>query len=144
MTERALHLERGDWQRLGPVAAEIRRRVFIDEQAVPEAEEWDGRDPDCVHFLAWRDKTPVGTARLLPDGHIGRVAVLPEGRGLGIGLALMREVIRTARELGHAHLELAAQVQALDFYGRLGFEAYGEIFLDAGIAHRSMRLSLSD
>lgn len=144
MSELALRIERGDWQRLGPLAAEIRRRVFIDEQAVPEAEEWDGRDPDCVHFLAWRDKTPVGTARLLPDGHIGRVAVLSEGRGLGIGLALMREVIRTARELGHAHLELAAQVQALDFYRRLGFEAYGEIFLDAGIAHRSMRLSLSD
>ncbi|MBZ9557388.1 MULTISPECIES: GNAT family N-acetyltransferase [Modicisalibacter] len=144
MNERRLHIERGDWQRLGPLAAEIRRRVFIDEQAVPEAEEWDGRDPECVHFLAWHEATPVGTARLLPDGHVGRVAVLPDGRGLGIGLALMREAIQAARDLGHASIELAAQTHALDFYRRLGFEAHGELFLDAGIAHRNMRLSLND
>lgn len=144
MSEATLHIERGDWQRLGALAGDIRRRVFIDEQAVPEGEEWDGRDPDCLHFLARHDGTPVGTARLLPDGHVGRVAVLPAGRGRGIGLALMHEAIRAARDQGHARIELAAQVQALDFYRRLGFEAYGDTFLDAGIPHRNMRLMLND
>ncbi|MBZ9567969.1 GNAT family N-acetyltransferase [Modicisalibacter tunisiensis] len=144
MNEPTLHIERGDWQRLGPPAGDIRRRVFIDEQAVPEDEEWDGRDPECLHLLARLDGTPVGTARLLPDGHVGRVAVLPDARGRGIGLALMREAIRAARDQGHAHVELAAQTQALDFYRRLGFEAYGGTFLDAGILHRNMRLVLSD
>lgn len=143
MSTGSLRIEQGDWRRLGEQASEIRRRVFIEEQAVPQAEEWDGRDDECLHFLAWLDGRPVGTARLLPDGHIGRVAVLAAGRGRGIGLALMRAAIEAARERGHAHAELAAQTHALAFYRRLGFEAYGGEFLDAGIAHRNMRLDLA-
>ena len=139
-----LVLQQGNWEELGDVAGEIRRRVFIEEQAVPVAEEWDGRDPDCLHILAWRGSTALGTARLLPDGHIGRVAVLAEARGLGIGVALMQATIEAARSHGHAQVELAAQTHALPFYERLGFVAVGDEFLDAGILHRNMRLSLED
>ncbi|MCE9663620.1 GNAT family N-acetyltransferase [Halomonas sp. M5N1S17] len=132
----------GDWDQLGEVASEIRRVVFIEEQQVPLEEEWDGRDGDCRHFVALRHDIPLGTARLLPDGHIGRVAVLSEARGLGIGAALMEAAIEAARQLGHDQVELAAQTHALDFYERLGFTAYGDEFMDAGIPHRNMRLTL--
>lgn len=140
----AIEIRQGDWASLGDAAGEIRRRVFIEEQAVPVDEEWDGRDPDCTHFLAYRDGHPVGTARLLPDGHIGRVAVLKEGRGLRIGLALMQAAIDAARQQGHSEVLLDAQTHALAFYQHLGFQAEGGEFLDAGIPHRSMRLALDD
>jgi predicted GNAT family N-acyltransferase len=140
----SLEIHEGDWEALGEAAGEIRRVVFIEEQRVPLEEEWDGRDPDCRHFLACLDGQPVGTARLLPDAHIGRVAVLREARGRGIGEALMAAAIAAARRDGHACVALAAQTHALAFYARLGFEAFGEEFLDAGILHRHMRLSLVD
>ncbi len=140
----AIRIEVGDWKTLGEAASEIRRRVFIEEQRVPRDEEWDGRDPGCVHFLAWHDGVAVGTARLLPDGHIGRVAVLEAARGLGIGVALMEAAIEAARRRGVAEVELAAQTHALAFYERLGFRAEGEVFLDAGIPHRNMVRRLSD
>ncbi|GGY05337.1 acetyltransferase [Litchfieldella qijiaojingensis] len=139
----AITIQHGDWATLGPVASEIRRVVFIEEQAVPRHEEWDGRDDDCVHFLAWQGERAIGTARLLPDGHIGRVAVLIEARGLGVGRQLMQAAIEVARQRGHTHVELAAQTHALAFYESLGFEAFGDEFLDAGIPHRNMRLSLA-
>lgn len=132
----------GDWTALGEAASEIRRLVFIEEQRVPQEEEWDGRDPECRHFLALHDTLPLGTARLLPDAHIGRVAVLAQARGLGIGAALMRAAIESARRDGHACVELAAQTHALAFYEHLGFMAFGDEFLDAGIPHRNMRLDL--
>lgn len=140
----SLEIREGGWDQLGEMAGEIRRVVFIEEQRVPLEEEWDGRDPDCHHFLALLDGHPVGTARLLPDAHIGRVAVLKEVRGLGIGEALMRAAIEAARRDGHASVELAAQTQALAFYERLGFLAFGDEFLDAGILHRHMRLFLTE
>ncbi|MDN3556346.1 GNAT family N-acetyltransferase [Halomonas maura] len=137
-------IHEGDWQALGEAAGEIRRRVFIEEQAVPRDEEWDGRDPGCVHFLALVDGRALGTARLLPDGHIGRVAVLAEARGLGIGVALMEAAVEAACRRGFTAVELAAQTHALVFYERLGFRAEGEVFLDAGIPHRNMVRRLGD
>lgn len=137
-----LEIRESDWATLGDAASEIRRIVFIEEQRVPVEEEWDGRDGDSRHFLALQDGRPVGTARLLPDAHIGRVAVLDEARGLGVGAALMRAAIAAARRDGHPRVELAAQTHALAFYERLGFEAVGGEFLDAGIPHRNMHLSL--
>lgn len=139
-----IEIREGDWGEMGAVASEIRRVVFIEEQQVPVEEEWDGRDPECRHFLALSAGRAVGTARLLPDAHIGRVAVLAEARGRGIGVALMQAAIEAARRHGHRSVELAAQTQALAFYQRLGFTAFGEAFLDAGIAHRSMTLSLGE
>lgn len=135
-------IREGSWAELGETASEIRRVVFIEEQQVPLEEEWDGRDDTCRHFLALRGDTALGTARLLPDGHIGRVAVRREARGLGIGVALMQAAIASARRLGHAQVELAAQTHALAFYENLGFTAFGEVFMEAGIPHRNMRLLL--
>ena len=132
----------GDWETLGTAASDIRRRVFIDEQNVPQEEEWDGLDPECQHFIAMLDDQPVGTARLLPDAHIGRVAVLKGARGTGIGVLLMRAAIEAARHAGHSQVALSSQVHALAFYERLGFVAHGDEFLDAGIPHREMTLSL--
>ncbi|WP_290797337.1 GNAT family N-acetyltransferase [Halomonas sp.] len=142
MTNNTLTIHEGGWEALRESAGEIRRDVFIEEQQVPVAEEWDGRDEECRHFLALLDGTPVGTARLLPDAHIGRVAVLAEARDSGIGTALMLAAIETARRENHPAVELAAQTHALAFYERLGFEAFGDEFLDAGIPHRNMRLEL--
>ncbi|MFP4136882.1 MAG: GNAT family N-acetyltransferase [Halomonas sp.] len=143
MQATTLEIREGSWAALGSEATEIRRVVFIEEQGVSREEEWDGRDGDCHHFLALLEGRPVGTARLLPDAHIGRVAVLAEARGHGIGAALMRAAIEAARRHGHPAVALASQTQALPFYSRLGFEAHGPEFLDAGIPHRNMRLSLT-
>ncbi|MGO2007556.1 GNAT family N-acetyltransferase [Vreelandella alkaliphila] len=132
----------GDWSTLKDIASEIRRVVFIEEQSVPQEEEWDGRDEECSHFIAYLEDQPVGTARLLPDGHIGRVAVLDSARGAGIGYQLMEAAIQAAREAGHPHVALSAQLHALAFYQRLGFVAHGGTFMDAGIPHREMLLTL--
>ncbi|TLF51876.1 GNAT family N-acetyltransferase [Halomonas urmiana] len=144
MHKKSVEIREGSWEALGPEATAIRRVVFIEEQRVPAEEEWDGRDSACRHFLALQDGRPVGTARLLPDAHIGRVAVLAEARGSGIGVALMQAAIEAARRDGHPRVELAAQTHALAFYERLGFEAVGGEFMDAGIAHRNMHLPLQD
>ena len=137
-----IEIHTGNWAELGARASDIRRRVFIEEQQVSQEEEWDGRDDLCLHFLAQRGDTALGTARLLPDGHIGRVAVLQEARGMGVGVALMQAAIAAVQHQGHPAVELTAQTHALAFYERLGFTAFGDIFLDAGIPHRSMRLEL--
>jgi predicted GNAT family N-acyltransferase len=144
MQEAKLEIREGSWEALGAEATEIRRMVFIEEQRVPLEEEWDGRDPECRHFLALLEGLPVGTARLLPDAHIGRVAVLARARGSGIGAALMAAAIEAARRDGHPAVELAAQTHALPFYARLGFTPFGDEFIDAGILHRNMRLPLAD
>ncbi|BCB61526.1 MULTISPECIES: GNAT family N-acetyltransferase [Halomonadaceae] len=132
----------GHWEILEEHASRIRRVVFIDEQQVPQEEEWDGLDSQCLHFLAMLKGEPVGTARLLPDGHIGRVAVLEHARGLGIGYQLMEAAIQAARDAGHARAVLSAQLHALAFYEQLGFVAHGDVFMDAGIPHREMTLFL--
>lgn len=122
----------------------VRRTVFIDEQRVPENLEWDDVDPLCVHALA-RDGAgaPIGCARLLPDGHIGRVAVLAAWRGRGVGDALMTCLIAQARERGDARVRLNAQTQAMPFYARHGFTPEGAPFEEAGIPHQAMSLQLA-
>lgn len=129
-----------------PVCHRIRREVFIDEQAVPEADEVDGRDPQCDHFLAFLEGAPVGTARLriTEDGHAKaeRVAVLRPFRRHGVGAALMSALEDRARALGHQEVVLSAQVEAIPFYLARGYEAYGPEFMDAGIPHRKMHLHL--
>lgn len=124
----------------------IRRTVFIEEQGVSEEEEWDGRDGDCVHFLALAGTRPIGTARLriTPDGEARaqRVAVLPARREQNIGRKLMDALEKEARELGHTEMVLEGQVQAIPFYERIGYCPEGDEFLDAGIPHRLMRKAL--
>ena len=123
---------------------EIRRQVFIVEQGVPEARERDGLDDRCWHLLA-RDEAgrPIGCGRLTPERKIGRMAVLCDWRGRGVGAALLRELTARARALGWPQVSLAAQVGAIGFYERAGFSAHGEVFDDAGLAHRTMQLALA-
>lgn len=125
----------------------IRREVFIVEQNVPEAEEWDGRDGAAIHLLARDDSgRAVGTARILVEGatgKIGRVAVLKSARGTGTGAALIRAALEELRALpGITRAKLGAQTHAIGFYEKLGFAAYGPEYDDAGIPHRDMALEL--
>lgn len=139
----------GDWRRLAQQATAIRLQVFVAEQQVPLTEEWDGKDHACVHFIAYLTDNSqlsrpqaVGTARLLPDGHIGRMAVLESERGKGVGSALLKAALASARQQGHSVAALSAQRHAIPFYARLGFVAQGPYYLDAGIEHRDMTVSL--
>ncbi|GAA4905843.1 GNAT family N-acetyltransferase [Streptomonospora salina] len=123
----------------------IRGAVFVAEQQVPVAEEWDSRDLGADHLLARIDGVPAGTGRLVVEGGrgvLGRLAVLPEARGTGTGAALVGAVEERARKLGSVEMELHAQTRALGLYERLGYTARGEEFLDAGIRHRDMRRRL--
>lgn len=132
-------------RRAGPddmeAVLEIRRIVFIVGQDVPEHEERDGKDNEAIHLIAFEGETPVGTARLLLQddyGKIGRVAVLAETRGKGLGKGIMLAALEELRAEGMAKAKLAAQTHALGFYEALGFVAEGPEFLDAGILHRNM------
>lgn len=135
----------GDWQRCAKDAGLIRHEVFVDEQRVPAEEELDDQDAVCVHAVAYdSDGMPVGTGRLLPHGHIGRMAVRRVQRGKGIGSLLLRRLVDEARQRGHRYVMLAAQLHAQQFYAAHGFVAEGPVFLDAGIDHINMRLMLSE
>jgi len=120
----------------------IRHAVFVVEQNVPEALEWDGVDADCAHALAEDTaRRSIGCGRLLGDGHIGRMAVLKEYRGRGVGAALLASLVALAREGGHDRAILNAQTHALRFYARFGFLPEGREFSEAGIPHQTMALS---
>lgn len=120
----------------------LRRAVFIDEQGVPEAEEIDNLDPDALHLIAHAGSRPVGSARLLivgSTGKIGRVCVLRDMRGTGLGAALIHAAIDELRRIpGLTDAKLGSQVHAIGFYERLGFAATGPVYDDAGIPHRDM------
>lgn len=124
----------------------LRRAVFIEEQGVSEADEIDDLDDVAIHLLATVDGQPMGSARLLikgDTGKVGRVCVLPAARGTGLGAALMREAVDHFRTMpGIRGVMLGAQTHALGFYERLGFVAEGPEYMDAGIPHRDMVLSL--
>ncbi|MEU5094297.1 GNAT family N-acetyltransferase [Streptomyces sp. NPDC020996] len=134
----------------------LRKEVFVREQGVPEDLEYDEYDAVAVHLLAVReDGVALGTGRLLygeaaaaktggdPSvGSLGRLAVAAQARGLGVGVALVRAVEEAARARGLAAVDLHAQTHALGFYERLGYEAYGPVYPEAGIPHRAMRRPL--
>jgi predicted GNAT family N-acyltransferase len=127
-----------NWHRDSAELRRIRETVFVAEQAVPAELEWDNEDADAVHFLAEEGQFAVGTARLLPDGHIGRVAVLKDWRGMKVGDALMGAAIAEAERRGLTQQALSAQVHATAFYERLGFRVVSEEFIEAGIPHVDM------
>ena len=132
-----------NWQDDGPALRAIRETVFVHEQHVSAELEWDEFDASCLHILAVDSAgNPIGTARLLPDGHIGRMAVLREWRGRGVGSTLLQRLLAEAKK---RHLRLAivnAQTYAAGFYTRSGFRTEGEEFIDAGIPHVRMVLQL--
>lgn len=130
------------WLDDGLVLQDLRRRIFIIEQQVPEEMEWDDVDVVSTHALACdKQGRPLGTGRLLPDGHIGRMAVISEWRRRGVGSAILVWLMQVAREQGHGRLCLHAQTHAVPFYARHGFAACGEVFMEAGIPHRMMSFS---
>ena len=132
-----------DWRRQRRDLLAIRYAVFVDEQGVPMELEHDEYDQGALHLLARNPEgQPVATARMLPDGHIGRMAVLPAWRNQGIGSAMLRKLIRMAREQSIGELFLNAQCEAETFYQQLGFDAKGDVFIDAGINHRRMTMQL--
>ena len=131
------------WHECEAQASPIREIVFINEQNVSEEEERDGRDTECVHAVAWLDGKAIGTGRLLPEGSIGRMAVLSEYRGLKVGSLLLTALVEAARDKGYPEVQLAAQEHALQFYLKHGFIPEGERFFEAGIAHVQMRKSLT-
>ena len=129
------------WNSHQQALSSLRRTVFVEEQGVAEAEEWDGADPDCRHFLAEdTDGCPIGTARLMPSGQIGRMAVLEAWRGRGIGARLLKLAVDAARDANYQTIFLHAQSHAVGFYERAGFQIIGAPFLEAGIEHREMTL----
>lgn len=135
----SVHVVIGSWDRLRPDAWPIRLEVFVQEQFVPPELELDEYDPLSQHAVAYDlAGQPLATGRLLPDGHIGRMAVRRSTRGSGVGAQVLTALIACGRQAGHKRLILNAQIQAMGFYEAFGFAAEGEIFLDAGIEHRVM------
>ena len=133
-----IHVSVADWRKDIDEIRRIREAVFIAEQSVPPELEWDADDADAVHFLAFEGDFPIGTARLLPSGEIGRVSVLKDWRGLKVGDKLMETVIGVAEQRGQTRQFLSAQVYAAPFYERLGFNIVSEEFLEVGIPHVDM------
>jgi predicted GNAT family N-acyltransferase len=133
-----------DWSRDAPALKSVRHDVFVVEQRVPAELEWDdATDAGCCQVLAEDAQGhAIGCGRLLPDGHIGRMAVLADWRGRGIGAALLVRLIELARERGDAKVMLNAQIHALPFYTRFDFVPVGDLFDEAGIAHQAMERRL--
>src|SRR5688572_13061232 len=123
----------------------IRKTVFVEEQGVPEDLEWDGLDEQAYHVMAFApDGTPIGTGRLLQDMQIGRIAVLKEWRGKGVGRALLDILLVISNKMGYEEVRLHAQTRAVNFYISRGFLPQGEEFMEAGILHVLMTRSTAD
>ena len=121
----------------------IREKVFIEEQKVTSQLEWDGMDKEAIHFLAFKDEKAIGCARALVIEYcmqLGRIAVLKEYRGEGIGSALIEKAMTTAKLNQLSAIYISAQCHAIDFYKKFGFEVTSDIYLDAEIPHRDMTL----
>ena len=132
-----------DWVRYSEALSSLRHTVFVEEQGVPVELELDGEDTSAWHAAAFSDDGRlIGTGRMLGSGKIGRMAVSQSMRRQGIGRALLDALVAEAKRLKLEELSLGAQLPAVAFYERAGFEAYGDIFLDAGIDHKMMRLVL--
>ncbi|WP_420177315.1 GNAT family N-acetyltransferase [Kerstersia gyiorum] len=138
-TPPSTQLRLGNWEALRADATPIRFEVFVDEQGVPPEIELDDMDPLCLHAVAYdAHGIALGTGRLLPDGHIGRMAVLRPARGTGLGGLLLEALVDAGLRQGHTTLVLHAQCHARPFYERHGFQAEGAPFQEAGIDHIAM------
>lgn len=121
---------------------QVRKAVFIEEQAVPIEEEFDEDDLTCVHVIVTNGGEPLGTGRLGNDGRIGRVAVVQKARAKGVGRQIMQALEKHAREQRLTRVWAHAQVHALGFYERLGYRASGKLFMEADIQHKQIEKSL--
>ena len=122
----------------------VREAVFIKEQHVPVDLEWDGLDEVATHLLVLDASShAIACARILPSGHIGRMAVLKDWRGLGIGHAVLTHAIAFCQAQEFNTIQLSAQKHALGFYKQAGFVVSSSEYMDAGIPHYDMELSIS-
>jgi len=138
-----LNIITGDWDSLRDHAQSLRVEVFVVEQGVPIELEWDEADEVSTHAVAYDEAGQViATGRLLPDGHIGRMAVRKSARGQGIGSEVLAALLQEAKHRQFHALVLHAQTHAVDFYAKHGFQIEGDEFLEAGIPHRRMTLEL--
>jgi predicted GNAT family N-acyltransferase len=138
-----LNIVTGDWDSLRDHAQSLRVEVFVVEQGVPIELEWDEADEVSTHAVAYDEAGQViATGRLLPDGHIGRMAVRKSARGKGIGSEVLAALLDEAKRLGYSELVLHAQTHAVDFYVKHGFQIEGDEFLESGIPHCRMTLAL--
>ncbi|MFZ6675922.1 GNAT family N-acetyltransferase [Undibacterium sp. Xuan67W] len=138
--KRSYQVTLGSWSDMQKDAQAIRYDVFVIEQKIPAELEWDDMDAQCLHAVAYDDATgkAIGTGRLLPDGHIGRMAVRKSARGLGVGAAILQSLMQQARQRGDQAVQLNAQISAEPFYSANGYSRDGEAFEEAGIPHISM------
>ena len=147
----SIRIDTCNWQRDQATLRGIRAEVFIGEQRVPVELEWDDLDDVATHFLIYLDDQPIGCARVIPGkfnhaaehrAYIGRMAILKPYRNRGFGESLLKSLVDYCRHQGFAEIVLHAQCHAINFYQRLGFVPEGDIFMDAGIEHRTMRCTL--
>ena len=143
MSEQPFTVEIAKWPQDSATIKDIRRKVFVIEQGVEPEIEWDGRDHTCTHVIARIDDEPIGTGRIMPSGHIGRLAVLNNQRGKQIGKALLELLIDIAKQQGLEEVYLNSQVQAVGFYEQYGFIVEGKVFMVAGIPHQRMEMKLT-
>jgi len=137
-------VEQTSWDRDRKNLIELRTAVFINEQLVPPDLEWDGYDKDCWQVIARTESgKTIGTGRMLYDGHIGRMAVLPEYRKHGVGSALLKKLEDIGRIQGISSVFLYAQISAVDFYKKHGYTVSSDKFMDAGIPHVTMKKELA-
>ncbi|MGR6833744.1 GNAT family N-acetyltransferase [Aliivibrio wodanis] len=122
---------------------EVRDTVFIQEQSIDPDIEFDGLDESAVHAIVYSNAQPVGTGRILDDGHIGRIDILKAFRGQGLGSKIVLSLIDEAINQGYPRVYLGSQKHAIDFYTKLGFEPFGDEFMEAGISHLSMEKLLN-
>jgi predicted GNAT family N-acyltransferase len=137
-----LVIEISSWEQARTHAAPIRFAVFVEEQGVPREIELDEQDAVSLHAVVFENGKPVATGRLLPDGHIGRMAVLKDWRNRGIGGLMLQRLMKGAKQRGDKEVALSAQVHAVAFYRAHGFELVGDEYIEAGIRHQAMKRRL--
>lgn len=135
-------VKHGSWDQLQQDAKLIREQVFIVEQDIPEQDEWDDQDAISSHFVVYHHDQPIATALLLRNNSVGRVAVIQEYRGQGIGRMIMLDIICYAQQQHRPFLKLSSQVHAISFYEKLGFVTQGSPYDECGIPHIETRMFL--
>ncbi|WP_318481633.1 GNAT family N-acetyltransferase [Photobacterium leiognathi] len=121
----------------------VREQVFIQEQQIDPEIEFDNLDSAAVHVLVMDGEQPLGTGRILTDGHIGRIAIMKSARGQGLGAKVVQALVKYAQQQGYPRVDLGAQTHAVDFYRKLGFMPYGDEFMEANIPHQAMEQMLA-
>lgn len=120
----------------------VREHVFVQEQHIAPEIEFDALDAEAIHVLVMAGDQPVGTGRMLKDGHIGRIAIMPAARGQGLGAKVVQTLVSHAKQQGYLRVDLGAQAHAVEFYRKLGFTPCGDPFLEANIPHQGMEQRL--